>query len=266
MSQIKVTELNIYPIKGTMGTSLPELVINDTGPKNDRRWVIIDETGKFISQRTHPSLAIVKSEVVEEKLKLIIPHMEPILIDTCNEGDMLEAVIWKDTCHVIEQSKQASQALSDYLKIPCKLVGLAKNTIRPVNPKYTVTDKDRILFADGFPFLITSQTSLNDLNSKLSEAVPMNRFRPNIVVEGLTPYEEDNWKRLHIGNVFFEAVKPCSRCIVITVDQLTGVKGKEPLKTLAKYRNSEKGIMFGMNLIHCNEGVIKVGDNLEVIL
>lgn len=266
MPQIKVTELNIYPVKGTQGISLPKLTINSTGPKDDRRWMIIDENGKFISQRTHPALAIVKSEIVEGKLKLIIPHIAPLFIDNCDEGDMLEAVIWKDTCHVIEQSKHASQALSDYLKIPCKLVGLAKNTIRPVNSKYAVTDKDHILFADGFPVLITSQSSLNDLNDKLSDPVPMNRFRPNIVVQGLEPYEEDNWKRLRIGSVFFEAVKPCSRCTVITIDQSTGEKGKEPLKTLAKYRNSEKGIMFGMNLIHCNEGVIQVGDNLKIIL
>lgn len=266
MSQITVTELNIYPVKGTQGISLTKLTINSTGPKDDRRWMIIDENGKFISQRTHPALAIVKSEIVEGKLKLLIPHIAPIFIDTCDEGNMLEAVIWKDTCHVVEQSKQASQALSDYLKIPCKLVGLANNTIRPVNPKYAATDMDHILFADGFPFLITSQNSLSDLNSKLSESVPMNRFRPNIVVQGLEPYAEDNWKSLRIGDVFFKAAKPCSRCTVITIDQSTGEKSKEPLKTLAKYRNSEKGIMFGMNIIHCNEGIIQVGDNLEIIL
>lgn len=260
-----VSQLVIYPVKGMAGIQQESMPIGKTGPENDRRWVVVDEEGKFLSQRTHPGLALIKTSLVDDHLMLTIPGNSPIPVHPTTQGSTIEISVWKDTCLAVEQSSLASKMLSEYLKASCRLVGFAEGAMRPVSEKYAVTTSDQVGFADGFPFLIISKASLDDLNKKLAHPVPMDRFRPNIVVENVQAFAEDHWRRIRIGSVILEGVKPCSRCIVTTVDQETAERSKEPLKTLARYRNTEKGIIFGMNMIHHGPGTIQLGDKLEFL-
>ncbi len=266
MSDINVSQLHTYPIKGTLGISSQTMNFCETGPENDRRWMLVDNEGHFISQRTHPQLCLIKTEIKDDTLKILVPNVGDIKVEITSKGELFQAIIWKDNCLVVEQSKEASSLISDFLKTPCRLVGFAANSIRPVTSSYNVTDKDQVGFADAFPILLISQGSLDDLNGRLdAPPVGMDRFRPNIVVTASAPFAEDNWKRIRIGNLILYGVKQCSRCTVTTIDQETGEKGKEPLKTLARYRNTEKGIMFGMNMIHESNQTIHVGDKVEIL-
>jgi uncharacterized protein YcbX len=146
-----------------------------------------------------------------------------------------------------------------------RLVFMPDASRRQVNQNYAPSPDDVVGFADGYPFLLISEASLKDLNQRLNAPVPMNRFRPNLVISGCLPYEEDTWKWIRIGEVRFKVAKPCARCIVTTVDQSTGEKGVEPFQTLAAYRKQEKGIMFGQNLIHTTQGVLSIGQTVEVL-
>lgn len=266
MTQPFVSELYIHPIKGMHRIALETMPIGKTGPENDRRWMVIDKEGKFISQRTHPKLALIRPELMNNTIVLKLPELEEkITLESVDAGKTINAEIWKDTCRVVEVSKETSLKISDFLEISCRLVGFAKDERRIVNSRYARTPQDQVSFTDGFPFLVISQESLDDLNHRLAEPVGMERFRPNIVVKGATPFAEDNWKRIRIGSMILEGVKLCSRCNVTTVNQETGVKGKEPLRTLARYRNTEKGIMFGMNMIHHAQGVINLHDPVEIL-
>ena len=174
--------------------------------------------------------------------------------------------IWKSKgVHAIDQGDESAQWFSDWLGVSVRLVHVADGFKRKLNPEYAVSEEDHTGFADGYPILIISEESLQDLNSKLGSVLPMNRFRPNIVVQNCEPFAEDTWKRIRIGGVEMALVKPCPRCVVTTIDKETLKKSKEPLKTLATYRNQEDGAMFGMNVIPLNEGNIKIGMSIEII-
>ena len=265
MTQIVVTKLSIYPVKGCQAVHVDTMEIVNTGPRYDRQWLVVGADGKFISQRSHPKLAVISAYMKDDMLVLTISGHDSIMVEPTSEGDVIEATLHKNIVKTVEQSAEVSRALSDYLECNAKLVGFAKGFTRFITPDYAVTESDQTLFADAFPSLIASEESLDDLNTRLESPVLMTRFRPNIVIKGLGAYDEDNFTRLRIGDVTFSAVKKCSRCTVTTVDQDTGMKGKEPLLTLSRYRNSEKGIMFGMNLIHDAPGVIRVGDRVELL-
>lgn len=265
MTRAFVSELYIYPVKGMGQVALEKMVIGKTGPENDRRWMLIDEEGKFISQRTHPKLSLIRIESMDTGFVLKLPSQEESFpLESLEKNNIITATIWKDDCRVVELSKSLSRSVSDFLGISCRLVGFEESERRIIDQKYALTPQDQVSFADGFPLLVITQESLDDLNQRLSQPVGMDRFRPNIVIKGALPYAEDNWKRIRIGNIIFEGVKPCSRCNATTVDQSTGIKGKEPLRTLAQYRNTEKGIMFGMNMIHHSQGIINLNDPVEV--
>lgn len=258
--------LFVYPVKSCKGIALQQVQVDSMGPSWDRRWMIVDMNGRFITQRKYPKLALIDTKVTKEHLQLTIPHVPPFYLPLKNGGgEELRVEVWNDFCRAIDQGDAVNKALSQYLEVECRLVFLPEDSIRPVDPKYARKESDHVSFADGFPFLVISEASLQDLNSRLETAVPMNRFRPNLVVSGCEPYEEDTWKAIKIGDLHFDLVKPCARCVVTTVDQSTGVKGLEPLQTLATYRKREKGIMFGQNAIHSNQGMLKVGDQIEVL-
>ena len=137
--------------------------------------------------------------------------------------------------------------------------------IRPVNPMYAHSENDQVGFADGYPILLLSEASLDDLNSRLETPLPMNRFRPNIVVTNTEHYAEDTWKTIRIGDITLDIVKPCARCAITTTNQDTAERGKEPLKILSTYRNHEHGVIFGQNIIHRNQGQINIGDTVEIL-
>lgn len=265
MKTIKLTGIYIYPIKSAAGFSWESAEVTKQGFQYDRRWMLVDETGKFITQRQFPNMALISVQVKGNCLIVNAPDREtlslPIHFDI---SDRISVQVWRDVCEAIPLGKEVSQWFSEFLGIPCQLVYMPESSWRPVNANYT-TNNEQVSFADGFPFLLISEASLQDLNSRLDQSIPMNRFRPNLVVSGCEAFAEDSWRSIRIGSIPFRVVKPCERCVVTTVDQATGIRGKEPLSTLTKYRNREGKILFGQNLIQGELGTLRVGDLVEVL-
>lgn len=266
---ITVSELRIHPIKSMKRTLLDSMEIVSTGPRHDRQFMVIDADNKFMTQRTVPLMATINVEAAEGGFKLFVPGYEEVAFTDQGQGDVMPAMVWRDQVDVVEVSPAASKILSDYLQTPCRLVTMAEGENRLLDENYLKSGVEEVSFADGFPFLLISQASLDDLNSRLESPVPMDRFRPNIVVTGCAPYEEDTWKAIQIGDIIFDVLKPCARCTITTTDQETGdrdkERGKNPLKALARYRNTEKGILFGMNMVHRSVGRVCVGDAVRIL-
>lgn len=262
---MQLTGVHIYPVKSCRGLSLKEITVEAKGPEGDRRWMIVDADGKFLTQRKFPRMALIEVHVDHQGLQLHIPGTRSKQIPLLTEGKMMDVEVWKDRVAAVDQGEAIAQDLSAFLETACRLVYIPDQTVRKVDARYAIHDSDQVSFADGFPFLLISEASLEDLNQRLKEPVPMERFRPNLVVSGCEPFAEDRWKKILIGEIEFSIVKPCSRCVVTTVDQQSGVKGIEPLQTLATYRKAEKGIMFGQNAIHRRHGVIRLGDVVQVL-
>lgn len=262
---MKVSTLYYYPLKSCRGTALSSGVVDRRGFKDDRMMMFVDASGTFLSQREQPRLALVTPRLDGDTLTLQAPGMPPLAVARNKVGQRIRVSVWSYHGYAFDVGKDAATWISDYLAIPCKLVSIADDFTRLVNPKYSPRPGAQVNFADAYPFLLISEGSLEDLNDRLAEPVEMNRFRPNIVVSGCAPYAEDTWKRLRIGEVVFDVVKPCARCAITTTDQYTAVRGTEPLKTLATYRNVRGKVMFGQNLVHANEGVISIGDPVEIL-
>lgn len=256
----------IYPVKSLSGISLITSIAQQRGFKYDRRWMVVDENNKFITQRVEHKLALLNTEIFNKEIrishkifpdqKISIPLTEPI-------SQNITVSIWDDVVEAIH-NEEYDLWFSNYLEKPCKLVFLPETSKRPVDQRYA-QHAEQVSFADAFPYLLISQASLDDLNSKLPQAVPMNRFRPNLVIKDTSAFEEDTWSEIMIGEVHFKVAKPCARCILTTVNQETGAKETEPLKTLAQYRSVNNKILFGQNLIALNEGKISVNDPIKII-
>ncbi len=241
--------------------------VTDRRLRHDRRWMVVDESGKFLTQRTHSQMALVK--VTANKTGLTLTHsaknIKPLTVPFIPESNLqVEVIVWNDKLEINHVSKTADSWLSEALNINCKLVYMPDDSLRRVDPKYS-SNNEIVSFADAFPFLIIGRQSLNDLNSRLEEKVPVNRFHPNFVFEGGAAFDEDRWKKFKIGSIIFEAVKPCSRCKVTTVNQETAEAKEEPLKTLSKYRGRDNHVYFGQNLIHESLGVVRVGDSIDIL-
>ena len=262
-----VSALTIYPIKSCGGISLKIAKAGPRGFYGDRAFMVIDPSGCFITQREQPHMALITPSLKEDDGVLTVkaPGMEEMTITATGTGKRHEVVIWRDSCSGIDQGDAAAEWFSTYLGMACRLVAMPENYIRYVDPRYALNGRDQVGFADGYPFLLITQASLDDLNARLKQPIPMNRFRPNIVVQNTLPYAEDLWRRIRIGNMTFRIVKACARCAIPTTDQVTATRGKEPLKTLSTYRNATRGVVFGQNLIHENEGIINLGDSVEIM-
>jgi uncharacterized protein YcbX len=257
---IRLTGLNIYPIKSGRGIPLDESVVDDFGLRYDRRWMVVDQSGMFLSQRSHPRLALVVPSIRDGVLQVDAPGMPRLQTALHPKATVTTSVsVWDDTCPATWAGDRAAEWFSDFLGSPCSLVHMADEVIRAANPVFAPAGV-RVSFADGFPFLLISEESLADLNSRLVDPVPMNRFRPNLVVAAREPYAEDGWGKIQIGDVRLRVVKPCDRCLVTTTDQATGERGKEPLRTLATYRKVGGEVMFGQNVVHEGPGRMHVGD------
>ncbi len=261
---MEVTELAIYPVKSTRQIVVSEARVTARGFEGDRRWLLAGDNGRFITQRQHPILALVATEVLDDGLRLSRPDAEPLMVQRPINSPTT-VTVWKDECTAVDAGDEAAEWFSQLLQLPCRLFYQPDDAIRPVNPRYG-QPRDHTSFADGFPFLLTNEMSLQELNERLPSPITMNRFRPNIVINGHTPFAEDHWQRIKIGAVTFRLVKPCSRCVMTTVNPQTGAKeGKEPLKTLSGFRRTEQGVLFGQNMIPDQDGVIKVGDAVTVL-
>ncbi|PYT01079.1 MAG: MOSC domain-containing protein [Acidobacteria bacterium] len=262
-----LSELNIYPVKSLAGIRLDSALVEDRGLQFDRRWMLVDADRKFITQREVPKMALVNIAVDESGLDASVNGDKIRVTDDLTSGETAIVDIWGALVEGAFYPKDVDEWFSDAIGSDCRLVLMPDTTKRMINPEFAVRKfQDTVSFADGYPFLIIGEGSLNDLNSRLEVPVPMNRFRPNFVVSGSEPFEEDTWKRIRIGSTEFHIVKPCARCVITTVDQSLGEKGKEPLKTLSSYRNENGNVLFGQNLIaETTGGTIRMGDEVEVI-
>ena len=265
MEKYFASEIWLYPIKSCKGISVSNAPVDERGIKYDRRWMIVDSFGHYVTQRKKPTLALVCVSLVDGYVFLSAPKMPDIRFPIDKVGpDIQNVTIWGDKCVAQSVNKKVSEWFSDYLNFKVKLVFLPDNSVRQIDPKYSVGPFSTS-FTDGFPFLLISQATLDDLNGRLLEKLPMDRFRPNLVVSCKYAFEEDLWQTIKIGDVVMQVVKPCARCVVTTTNQDTGKRGKEPLTTLAKYRNINGKLMFGQNLIHQNTGTIQLGDEINVL-
>lgn len=266
MTSPSVQSLHIYPIKSTAGISLSKSWVDDLGLSFDRRFVLTDLNGQFITARTQPALCLIQSHLTPEGLILTAPNMPALAIQFKNFSEQYHQVtVWKDQINALYCHQTYDKWFSQYLNLPCQLHFYNEKSSRNVQNR-----NSQVSFADGYPLLLVSQASLDELNSKLGSGneVTMAQFRPNIVVNDTLTFEEDGWKRIKIGDVEFEVTKPCSRCIFTTVDPTNAQKHKEqePLSTLKKFRQVADGdVMFGQNLIALNKGQIKQGDKVNII-
>jgi uncharacterized protein YcbX len=262
--RLRLSQLVYYPIKAAAGTPVTSWEVDGFGLRHDRRWMVVDPAGRHVTQRTSPRLALVRPRIHDGCLVVEAPGTSPLeLALVPGEGPAIPVTVWADTCEATLLGEPAAQWFSQYLDRPCRLAYMAERTIRPVDPDYAPPSA-RVSFADAFPFLLVSEESLADLNARLAQPLPMNRFRPNLVIAGGEPYVEDRQDRFEIGGIGFRGVKPCGRCVVTATDQETAHRGVEPLRTLATYRKVGSEVMFGQNVYHLNTGRLSVGEPVLV--
>jgi hypothetical protein len=275
-----VSELCIYPIKSCQGIKLEQAEVTPQGFAWDRQFMLVTEKGRFLTQRQYPDLAKVKVKLEEKTISLSVQDdsVEPITFSPTLSGQEKEVEIWGDRTIAIDQGDEVAEWFQTVLALDsrkkCRLVRQSPKHIRLVNRQYA-SENEPVSFADGYPFLLTATASLAELNRRIHDIynqqallIPMNRFRPNIVIDTEEPFVEENWQLIKIGAVKFASLKPCSRCIITTTDQQTGIRNqfKEPLRTLSTFRQfGEQGVMFGENMIPHNTGIVKIGDPLEIL-
>ena len=261
-----LSNLTYYPIKACRGFDVPESNVERMGLEHDRRMMVVTTDGEFLTQREYPKLALVTPTLLDGIVTLTAPNFDSIQVAIQTEGFTWPVNIWKSKgVAAIDQGDDVANWFSEWLDRDVRLVHIASGIQRKVSQEYAINQDDHTGFADGYPILIISEESLQDLTSRLDSPLPMNRFRPNIVVKGCDPFEEDVWKRIRIGDIEMALVKPCARCVVTTIDKETLEKSKEPLKTLEKYRRHKLGAIFGMNVIPLNSGRLEVGMKVEII-
>lgn len=259
-----VSQLNVYPVKGLKGIAAESSAATERGLAHDRRFVVVDGEGRFLSQRELPLMATVWTDIAGGELRLAAPDHDEVAVPLEPAGgEPLVATVWDSACGAIAPSPEADRWLSAVLGRPCRLAYMPESTRRLSNPRHAGPDR-LVGFADGYAFLVVSEASLAQLNSRLERPVPMDRFRANIVARGCEPFAEDGWGEFAVGAARLRMAKPCGRCQVTTTDQSTGeVTGPEPLATLSAWRMSpEFGARFGMNAVTLAPGVVRVGDEL----
>ena len=267
MNNYSLSDIYIYPVKALPGIRLREWMVEERGFRFDRRWMLVDETNMFMTQRFFPQMVFIKVELkaneicfsnIKSDLKsLSIPLSEYPM-------DEVNVQIWDDECTAMVYGDEINDWFSKAINYRCKLVYMPESALRRTSTEYYAESK-KVSFADGYPYLIIGQESLNYLNSKLKKPVSMEQFRPNLVFEGGKQHAEDSWNEIIVGNIKFAVIKPCARCVVTTINLETGKKEKEPLSTLNTYRNVGNKIMFGQNIIALDSGTIKTGDRIKIL-
>ncbi len=263
---MQLSTITTFPVKSIRGIDMADAWVEPRGLRDDRRWMVTDAQGGFLTQRDHPRMALVTTELTEAGIRCTAPGMPAITIPSEPLAPAtLSVTIWQSTCPAYIVDATLDQWFSDYLGLACHLVYMPETTRRTADPRFAAPD-DIVSFADGYPVLLIGEGSLDDLNARLPEPLPMRRFRPNLVISGSDAFAEDTWARIRIGTVEFAVVKPCARCVLTTVDPERGdFAGKEPLRTLATYRRDGDKVLFGQNLIPRGDGMVRVGDPVEVL-
>lgn len=266
MGSLRVSALNVFPVKSLRGHGVERTALDRRGPVWDRRWMVVDDDGHFVTQRQIHRMALADVKLETQRLVLSAPGMPDLRVDLdeAQQGMPMTVQVWSSRVLALNAGSDAAQWLSDWLGQRLHLVFMPEATRRRVHPAYD-RDGATVGFADGFPLLLIGQASLDDLNARLDSPVPMIRFRPNLVVSGAEAFAEDDWQELRIGDVRLHVAKPCGRCAIPCIDPNSGKASAEPLRTLAAYRRRGRDVLFGQNLIHRNQGEICVGDPVEVL-
>lgn len=264
-----IAGLFVYPIKSCRGIALDSAQLEATGFADDRHWMLVRPNGRFVTQRELPRLALVTTRLTGDSMELDAPGMPPLEVDRETNGAARAVTVWKFEGRGIDCGDEASNWVSQFLGTPLRLVSFDPSAPRVCSPEWTPGTRAVTEFSDGFPILVISRASLADLNSRLPQALPMERFRPNVVIDGVGAYDEDRMHELRAGPVTLRIVKPCARCSITTTDQQKGaVDGVEPLRTLKQYRfdSNLRGVTFGQNAI-VMDGVrehLRVGQSFEI--
>jgi uncharacterized protein YcbX len=259
-----IAALHVYPVKSCRGIALAQAELTPRGLRHDREWMVVTPEGRFLTQRELPRLALITPDLDDTMLRLQAPAAGAV-------GVPLDAVdarpstvtVWDDTVLARDQGDAAAQWLSDFLRRSVRLVRFDPAQRRETDPAWSAGRPGESAFSDGYPVLVLSRASLDDLNVRLPRALPMNRFRPNLVLDGCEPYAEDSLRLMHSGPVTLRLVKPCTRCVITTTEQSTAERdGDEPLRTLRSYRwrPELRGVIFGQNAIVDRAGTLRVGD------
>lgn len=263
---LRISQLFIYPIKSLGGIELSWAQVTDRGFKYDRRWMLVDENHRFLSQREFAEMALLKVSITADGLLVKHAHYPdseitvPFMPQSAQDGRF---IIWDDLVTGQYVSDAVDHWFSKMLNIKCRLVYMPDDCYRQVNPKYAAGKINSL--SDAYPFMMVGQSSLDDLNSRLAERIPVNRFRPNMVFTGGDAFDEDTMGHIKINGIDFYGVKLCARCPIPTIDQDTIAKSKEPTKTLLTYRRRNNDVYFGQNLVHQGSGTISVGDAITVL-
>lgn len=264
MDKIIVSSLSVYPVKSCREVGMTRSHVEAFGLSNDRRWMVVDEKGVMLTQRKIAKMCLIQPEIKEDGLVLNTSGIECLYVEKPLANKITKVKIWTDYCQVYDAGDKAASWLSYVLSTKCRLVYFPDDEFRQVDINYA-NKGDKTAFSDGFPLLLISQGSLDDLNQRLSVPVTMSRFRPNIVVNGCQPFAEDSWRKIRIGEIDYRVVKPCSRCVIPTINIETAEREKEPIKTLGSYRKRDNKIFFGQNVIADENGKIEVGMSVEIL-
>ncbi|MFF4403700.1 MOSC domain-containing protein [Streptomyces sp. NPDC001404] len=271
-----LSSVHVYPVKSMAGCSPGEATVEPWGLAGDRRWLVTEPDGRFITQRQLPRLALASAQPLPGGgVRLTAPGAEPLDVAVpvpAEQGGTIPVTVFRDKVEAVRAGDAAAAWVSAFLGTEAQLVHMDDPAVRrPVDPDYG-RPGDTVSFADGYPLLVTTTGSLHALNVLIAQdgiaaegPLPMNRFRPNVVVDHTAPWAEDDWRRIRIGEMTFRVVKPSGRCVITTTDQATAERGKEPLRTLARHHRIGERLVFGQNLIPEHTGVLRVGDPFEVL-
>lgn len=262
-----LSALYLYPMKSCAPLLREQARVQPRGLEHDRRWMVVDGTGRFLTGRQLASMTRIQAQPTDTGgLALSAPGCEGIEVAVPADVPRMRVTVWDSTVDARPAGREADDWLSAVLGRPLRLVHMDEGARRPVDARYAQPG-DEVSFADGFPLLLISQAALDHLNTRLARPVAITRFRPNLVVDGCAPHAEDGWRRIRIGTVEFDVVKPCVRCVFTTVDPERGERDPdgEPLRTLLTYRRTPKGVTFGQNLIPRGTGTLRIGDPVTVL-
>lgn len=261
---LTLSALTLYPVKSCAGIPLQRAVLDRRGLAGDRRWMLVDASGRFITQRDQPELALIRTQWDGAALTLSAGGERCRVAVPGAGARRCQVTVWNDCVDACDAGEYPARWLRRHTGLACRLVYMPESTRRAVDARYA-RNGDTVGFADGFPLLLISQASLDDLNARLPAPVPMDRFRPNLVVSGCTPFAEDGWRRLRIGGVELDVVKPCSRCAIPGIDQATARRDPHILRVLAGFRRRDGTVYFGQNLLHDGPGRLQLGDEVVVL-
>lgn len=268
MPHLTVSQLNIYPVKSLRGLSLPTMRLGTKGPAFDRRWLVVDGKGVQRTQRQHARMCLINTQLDDGVLTLSAEGAEPCSVDSAEvqqqAGLQRDVQVWRDTVEANDCGDEAAAWLSDFLGVECRLMYMPEESQRLVDPEYA-RHKETVGFADAFPILLCNQASLEDFNTHLNNPVQMNRFRPNIVVDGAEAWAEDSWHSIQIGELILTIASPCSRCIMPSINPATCEKQMEVIDALNKHRRTGRATYFGQNVLYQQLGSISLGDTVQVL-